>query len=107
MRRLREMNGVTSCSVSVNFVHLGRQGPVGSQHSEPDTHGDQNQKGGRREREEREEELALRWRRPHHSRGFTIPRNYLEEKIGAEKREGDDSGAAQEDDLEHRKQEPG
>ena len=36
-----------------------------------------------------------------------LPRKYLEEKIGAEKREGDDSGTAEEDDLKHRKQEPG
>ena len=90
-----------------NFVHLGRQGPVGSQHSEPDTHGDQNQEGGGRERKEREEELALKRRRPHHLRGFILPRKYLQKKIGAEKREGDDSGTAEEDDLKHRKQEPG
>ena len=37
-----------------------------------------------------------------------IPSNkYLKQKVGAEKREGDDGGAAQEDDLEHREQEPG
>ena len=41
-------------------VYLCRQGPVGSQHSEPDTHGDQHKEGGRREGEQREEELALR-----------------------------------------------
>ena len=50
-----------SVKVSIFVVYLGRQGPVGSQHSEPDTHGDQHQEGGRREREQREEELALRW----------------------------------------------
>ena len=34
-------------------------------------------------------------------------RRYLEQKIGAEKREEDDGGTAEEDQLEHGEDEPG
>ena len=88
-----------------HFVHLSRQGPVGSQHSEPDAHSDQHQEGWGRERKKREEKLALR--KNHHKLGIILTRYYLKEKIGAEEREGDDGGAAKENNLKHCKQEPG
>ena len=68
---------------------FGAQGPVGSQHRQPDGHGDQDQEGRGGEGHERCEELSLK------------------EEVGAEQGEEDDGRTAEEDELEHTDDQPG